>query len=217
MRASIIASVAVALAGASPAYADIIAISPSTFNDGNVLADGNQRGVNVIGTFDGGEIVFSGSNADNNFLTTFTGGQARFQGDFTGRGMGTFDLTSLTFASGSGALFSSVEFRLFGLDGDDDATISVTDNGGDVFSFTTDGLRSQFGSAADRFAFQGILGQSIASVTITSADGFQDLRQLRLAGAVAAVVPEPSTWALMILGFGAVGASLRRRGMLATA
>lgn len=33
-----------------------------------------------------------------------------------------------------------------------------------------------------------------------------------IAGPVAAAVPEPATWAMMILGFGAVGAILRRRG-----
>jgi hypothetical protein len=32
-----------------------------------------------------------------------------------------------------------------------------------------------------------------------------------IAGAMAAAVPEPSTWALMILGFGAVGGAMRRR------
>lgn len=31
------------------------------------------------------------------------------------------------------------------------------------------------------------------------------------AGAVAAAVPEPATWAMMLLGFGAIGASMRRR------
>ncbi|WP_293379098.1 PEPxxWA-CTERM sorting domain-containing protein [Phenylobacterium sp. SCN 70-31] len=38
---------------------------------------------------------------------------------------------------------------------------------------------------------------------------------LRTADPVAAAVPEPGAWALMILGFGAAGAALRRRRGLA--
>jgi hypothetical protein len=33
----------------------------------------------------------------------------------------------------------------------------------------------------------------------------------------AAAVPEPATWALMLLGFGAIGVAVRRKGRLATA
>lgn len=38
-----------------------------------------------------------------------------------------------------------------------------------------------------------------------------------IAGPVAAAVPEPATWAMMVLGFGAVGAVIRRRGAAACA
>lgn len=211
MRSTKLLLVTTALFTAAAAQAEIVAISPSTFNDGNVFAAGNQRGVIVNGTFDGGVINFTGMNTSNNALTTFTGGQARFQGDFTGQGSGTFDLTRLTFVSNSGATFGSVEFRVFGLGSGGDATIALTDNAGMVFSFTTDALRDQFGSAADRFAFQGIDNQSIASVSITSASGFQDLRQLRLSSAAVTAVPEPATWAMLILGFGMVGGAVRSR------
>ena len=39
----------------------------------------------------------------------------------------------------------------------------------------------------------------------------RELSHLSFFGSLAAVVPEPSAWALMILGFGAVGGALRRR------
>jgi hypothetical protein len=50
-------------------------------------------------------------------------------------------------------------------------------------------------------------------VTFSMADGSPDLigvGHIRV-GDVAAVVPEPATWAMMIMGFGGVGALMRRR------
>ena len=40
-----------------------------------------------------------------------------------------------------------------------------------------------------------------------------DIRQVRIGGFVngVAVVPEPGTWAMMLVGFGFLGAALRRR------
>jgi hypothetical protein len=43
-----------------------------------------------------------------------------------------------------------------------------------------------------------------------------DNYRITIANAVGAV-PEPSTWAMMLIGFGAVGASLRRRRVSAIA
>ncbi|TAL35659.1 MAG: PEP-CTERM sorting domain-containing protein [Phenylobacterium sp.] len=43
-----------------------------------------------------------------------------------------------------------------------------------------------------------------------------DIRQIRIGG-IQAAVPEPATWTMMILGFGAAGAMLRTRRRLAYA
>jgi hypothetical protein len=43
------------------------------------------------------------------------------------------------------------------------------------------------------------------------------LKEVAFAEGVAGVVPEPATWAMMILGFGGVGALLRRRAGMAAA
>jgi hypothetical protein len=48
------------------------------------------------------------------------------------------------------------------------------------------------------------------SVTVTNLSGAA-LRTSGLSSLAVAAVPEPSTWAMMLLGFGAVGAVLRRR------
>lgn len=60
--------------------------------------------------------------------------------------------------------------------------------------------------ATDQFAFRGILssGALIKSFRLGGS-------QIIATGAVAGAVPEPATWALMIVGFGMVGASMRKR------
>lgn len=64
--------------------------------------------------------------------------------------------------------------------------------------------------------FMGIYsdsGERFYGVTISgnpTNTGWGQLKQLRL-GDVQGAVPEPATWAMMIVGFGAIGASMRRR------
>ena len=60
-------------------------------------------------------------------------------------------------------------------------------------------------------------GESYTSASLSSTAGavdgsFKDFKQLRLtlAGQPRAVVPEPGTWGLMLLGFGGIGMALRR-------
>jgi hypothetical protein len=59
-------------------------------------------------------------------------------------------------------------------------------------------------------------GEKITSVNLTAINGlFQDIRQDRIGGVgpLTAAVPEPSTWAMMILGFAGLGfMAYRRKG-----
>lgn len=57
-------------------------------------------------------------------------------------------------------------------------------------------------------------GIGAAPGEVDGSDGYESLRPA-LAGSFAAAVPEPATWALMILGFGAVGGAMRRRQSVA--
>lgn len=50
----------------------------------------------------------------------------------------------------------------------------------------------------------------VGTISLTNTGGYSNAVLYRSAAAVAAV-PEPGTWALMLIGFGAAGASLRRR------
>ena len=62
------------------------------------------------------------------------------------------------------------------------------------------------------FAFLGFtdFGQSITSVTVSSLGDTDGLDDVRFGFASASAVPEPMTWALMLIGFGFVGAALRQ-------
>lgn len=61
-------------------------------------------------------------------------------------------------------------------------------------------------------------GVGAFSLQADSFDDFARALRLKLRREVTGNVPEPGTWAMMIAGFGLVGAGLRRRrGMLATA
>jgi hypothetical protein len=60
------------------------------------------------------------------------------------------------------------------------------------------------GDAGEQFLSVGFTGNPATT-------GIQDLRQLRLGGVTALTsVPEPGTWAMMLLGFGAAGVAMRR-------
>lgn len=58
-------------------------------------------------------------------------------------------------------------------------------------------------------------GEGFLSITINAnpqGTGYLDLRQVKLGGLTpVSPVPEPATWAMMILGLGFIGAALRRR------
>jgi hypothetical protein len=55
-------------------------------------------------------------------------------------------------------------------------------------------------------------GTAFTSATFTSTGGgFADFKQLRLTTASMTAVPEPGTWAMMLLGFGGLGVAMRRR------
>jgi hypothetical protein len=161
----------------------------------------NQTGAFV--TIAGGEVL------------TPTGGQARLDTAdntlstlFSFRGFNNhlvgFDL------SDSGLAFTSTEFRVFGGTATE-LTLTFVDTAGEVFQQT-------FGIPANGFFnAEAIDGQLIDFFAIAANGTIGDIRQIRIGG-VQAIVPEPSSWALMIMGFGGAGAMLRsRRNRLATA
>lgn len=190
------AASACALAAASPASAAIIiTASPGAVQPAeNVLADTSLTASTVMGTTNQTNSMVSIQS--NEILTsTASNGQSRFAATDGALDLGSIFLTA-------GGTFTSAEFNLFNAQG---STSSV--------AITVNGVTQNFalGNGQNFFGIQATGGDTISSIAFnTNGSGVADLRQLRIGG-VSAAVPEPATWALMLLGFGAVGASLRRR------
>lgn len=76
------------------------------------------------------------------------------------------------------------------------------------------GLDSAYISGSSFNATSIFAGQTFATLGLTPGEyvyrSSADTITVRIGG-ISAAVPEPSTWALMLLGFGAVGYSLRRK------
>jgi hypothetical protein len=138
-----------------------------------------------------------------------SGGQASVSGALNGATPNPNDTVNLTQfqleLTDDDATFQDIEFRLFG----GNATLAnftLIDDAGTAFTFNNQAITGD-----GRFGFQAINGQTIASVSFTvNGDGIQEVRQIRVGPAVAAV-PEPATWAMMLGGFGLIGAASRRR------
>jgi hypothetical protein len=112
------------------------------------------------------------------------------------------DLTQLTFSILSG--FSAAEFNLEN-GSPSSFQVTLTNSLGEILTQTFNGLQG-----SNVFYMVAPSGQTYTSASFTSlGGGFNDLKQLRVITAAAAV-PEPATWALMLLGFGGMGVAMRR-------
>jgi hypothetical protein len=82
-------------------------------------------------------------------------------------------------------------------------TVSVTANDGTFNDMLPGGPGENFVT----ILAQG--GETISSVAFTSSAGFERFEQPRISG-IAAAIPEPSTWAMMLLGFAGLGFVFRQ-------
>jgi hypothetical protein len=172
-------------------------------------------------------LVIGGHLNDNPAqLLTFTGTEA-LAGDGSGQAsVGALDTllnTAVTFAL-TGATFNLATFNLSPLSGNNpnEATsvqVSyIPTFGGSPLAFTLDGNGNNF------FGIYGDAGEQLQSITfgnfLSSGNGIESINQVRVGGVQSDLVinplgpvPEPATWTLLLVGFGAVGASLRTRKM----
>lgn len=113
-------------------------------------------------------------------------------------------LSNLTFSIPSG--FAAADFNLEN-GSPSSFLVNLTDSGGDSFSQTLTKL-----NGSNIFNIVAPAGTTYTSATFGSSQGgFADLKQLRVTLAAAVAVPEPATWAMMLLGFVGIGTAMRRR------
>jgi hypothetical protein len=209
-----------ALLSATPALADI-EIQRSSFDQGILVhTNGEEQGTDVTGT------LGSGPDAPN--IVHFTGdttaggtvnevhlqngnGQAELTGaEFDGNGTNLLSGDIFLNDGGSDNLgFSWIELAFEGVD-----AASV------VFTLTMLGEPNYVSdpfmlddSGEAKFAFLAVNGEQILNLHYAFTGGsVEAVRQVRIIeGAGAPPLPEPATWAMMLMGFAASGFALRRR------
>ena len=215
---------ALALISATPAMADIVEADASDSQGTLVHGNGGAAdvGTDVTGTLGAGpsapEIVhFTGNTTASGDVNDVRLQQGAGQAELTGAtisGNNTEDLVSGDIFLTGNAGMEWIELAFFGVTGGTiEFTLSALDAGGNpemdaFYSYMLDP------NGANRFAFQAINGESITNLAYNIVGGSADgLRQVRIASSESGVppVPEPATWAMMLLGFGATGFAMRRR------
>ena len=104
--------------------------------------------------------------------------------------------------------FNEVELNLFGGPGTTatGGTLTFTDQFGMDFSTAV-----TINNGQNFYSAEALHGQVIKNVSFVLNGDIADVRQVRVGIANIPAVPEPKTWAMMLIGFGAVGYSMRRR------
>ena len=212
---------AIALIGATPALADVIMVPASTDNGTLVHGTGDlQVDFDVVGALgaNGSQIVhFTGNTTETTNLSDKLRLQdGEGQADVTGAEITPGPPPNDTYNLLSGDIFLTnhtgmeyIEFALTGLGNGGTVDFFITDDGGTVWQF----LNQILGNGDTHFAFQAISGQTITNVHYAADNPPGELTILKQVRIIAApgAVPEPATWAMMLMGFGAAGFAMRRR------
>jgi hypothetical protein len=216
LGAAFTASAAVTLISASPANAAVLLCY-------EVGSDAPQCGPTTslvnVDTTDNVFVVGGHLNNVPSQLVTFTGGEL-LDGDGSGQAVVSASDGSLNTWLEFGlvdATFNLATFNLSPIDGNQPGTplkatsvqVSyIPTFGGSPITYTLNTNGQNF------YGIYGSEGEQLQSIRFENFSpagaGIGDIRQVRVGG-INGAVPEPATWAMLLFGFGAVGAMLRRR------
>ena len=123
---------------------------------------------------------------------------------------GTFNFLLFTLAD-AGLAFTLAEFNLNAL-----RSGTVTILAYDQFGNSFGGGFQVAAAGSNIFSVEATAGQVIQSIVIMASSELEDVGDIRLGG-ISAIVPEPTGWAMMILGLMGAGGALRYRRSTAAA
>jgi hypothetical protein len=158
-----------------------------------VHSNGAQTG-NAVGGYvnqDGSAVTFSSTS----ILSLNGSGEATVVGDPTMANL------LVTFAKSWGAVTFDFETQK-----KTPSTMSLLVNGVDLFSGALCGTLCDLGNGANKFV---LTGPNIQTLAFSFDPAISDAKQFRLE--VSSAVPEPSTWAMMLVGFGGLAFATTRR------
>ena len=213
------------LAGAALAVLPLVSANATlTLTSGLVGGSGDVDNVifNACGLSSGPALTVQGClNTSHSTLVNFTGtenllipsgGQARVEAQD-----GAFDNVLIKLDSPLQG-FSKLQFNIDAI-ADGFASFEAIDQFGTHFAFDNIALT---GNGQNFWGLYGDAGEQITSITwgpyFPSGNGVDSIRQVRVGGVQSDLVinplggvPEPATWAMLLIGFGAIGATLRTR------
>lgn len=165
----------------------------------------NNVGIDITQLFGSGAGTLS---AFLNLSATSTGNATNVAGFIAQMYSGTFSIWSGAGNTGTNYLSGTFSGANFGSAGGASTTLSGSQPGFNV-TFTSSYFGTVLPDRAVSFSFAnvspglGICGNTVCGFTSS------------VSGTFSGGVPEPATWGLMLLGFGAVGSAMRRRQRVA--